>query len=322
MRRRTDAKCLRRLLGILFVITVVQPISLWSDKTDVDEETWRIAVAEVTGDREDGGTAVLVREVLMTEMGKVQYLSLIERARLEDVLEEQRLQLSGVTDSATAVEVGALLNAQLVVLTAVSRSGLSYTLTSRAVDVESGEILTSETVLAANANDLPEAAIRLARLLTNRISDAATSALAVEEDLHTGRSLSERHFYPEMERMLGNRRWEAGEYGKIRDIAYGLSHPVRQQLLVDFEKNNAPSVAALNIIPFAPGSTFVDRNYLPLSFQGLGGLFAIGGLAVADASMFIAGSVGFGIGYVLGFTEPFRDQRKYNETLNQALHLE
>jgi hypothetical protein len=66
----------------------------------------------------DGNTPSLVtmlNESAVVEFGRIDTLTLVERGRLEVVLEEQSLQLTGLVDTNTAIRVGELLAAEFIV---------------------------------------------------------------------------------------------------------------------------------------------------------------------------------------------------------------
>jgi TolB-like protein len=66
---------------------------------------------------------------------------LVERRNLAALMEEQKLQLMGITESNTAVELGQLGNAQALLLGTVNSVGGSYLVNVRLVDVETGELV-------------------------------------------------------------------------------------------------------------------------------------------------------------------------------------
>lgn len=100
---------------------------------------------------------VLVTDALL-EKDKFQ---IMERSRLEEIMAEQNLQMSGAVDESTAVQIGKLLGVRLMVLGSVTEfqmtgaSGLSIggfglglqkasvKLSARLVDVQTGQILAS-----------------------------------------------------------------------------------------------------------------------------------------------------------------------------------
>ncbi|MBN1384617.1 MAG: hypothetical protein JW983_07055 [Elusimicrobia bacterium] len=102
------------------------------------------------------GTAA--SDILMTELGKSGKFILIERAKLNKVLEEQKLQTTGLIDSHTVSKAGKILGLDAVVVGAVSQFGIkkggsNYLLTQsksqvaectvdiRVIEVETGKIL-------------------------------------------------------------------------------------------------------------------------------------------------------------------------------------
>lgn len=87
---------------------------------------------------------VAVSEMLATSLLKFGTFKLTERARLEEVMKEQKLGLSGAVDSKTAADIGKLMGAKLMVLGNVIQVGNFYQITSKLVNSESSEIITSE----------------------------------------------------------------------------------------------------------------------------------------------------------------------------------
>jgi curli biogenesis system outer membrane secretion channel CsgG len=104
------------------------------------------------------------QEVLITELTKSQQVRLLERTSLNKVLDEMKLQHSGITDPATAVKVGKALNAKYVVLGAVTNFGMHVEandfiiagnktqIAECEVDVRIVEVETMEILYAMNGN--------------------------------------------------------------------------------------------------------------------------------------------------------------------------
>jgi len=67
---------------------------------------------------------------------------MLEREKMDEVLKEQGFQKSGACEqSECAVEVGKLLGVNRMIIGSVNRIGSTWTVTARAVDVETGEIV-------------------------------------------------------------------------------------------------------------------------------------------------------------------------------------
>lgn len=88
-------------------------------------------------------------EILTNRLIETKTFTVTERARLEEVMQEQRLGLSGAVESATAARVGRLTGARLVILGSVSRLGANYHLSTELVDSETGEIMASDVTEVA-----------------------------------------------------------------------------------------------------------------------------------------------------------------------------
>jgi len=85
-----------------------------------------------------------VSELLTQMLFKTGKLMLIERNRLDAVLREQKLGLTGAIDSETAARVGKIAGARLLVLGSVSQLGSTYQINVRLVDSETAEIVSPE----------------------------------------------------------------------------------------------------------------------------------------------------------------------------------
>ena len=79
--------------------------------------------------------------MLVTEFSGRPGMRVIERQRLQDLLTEQKLALSGRVDDATAVKVGKLLGAQYVFQGAVTSLGDQLRVDMHATDVETSKVL-------------------------------------------------------------------------------------------------------------------------------------------------------------------------------------
>lgn len=141
------------LLGVLALGVGVPPGAAQSP----DPSPPTVAVLDFTGFMmgESGNSVNLgkaVSAMLITEFSLRDDLRVIERARLNDLLTEQRLALSGRVDESSASEIGRLLGARYVIHGQVTSLGPAMRMDIRAVDVE-----TSEIVAVLRRNDQTEA---------------------------------------------------------------------------------------------------------------------------------------------------------------------
>ncbi len=79
---------------------------------------------------------------LITELHHLNRFLVIERSQLEKILQEHKLNLSGIIDQSTAVEVGKTAGVDVVVLGSIT-CGNQVSIDARLVDTETANILTS-----------------------------------------------------------------------------------------------------------------------------------------------------------------------------------
>jgi len=106
------------------------------------------------------GTAA--SDILVTELAKTGKFVVVERDKLDKIMEEQKLQATGIIDSRTVVEVGKILGLNAIVTGAVSQFGVKTggseyllvqskrqtaeaTVDIRIVDAETGQVLYADS---------------------------------------------------------------------------------------------------------------------------------------------------------------------------------
>ncbi len=99
-----------------------------------------IAVLSLEAKNVSQETADAVADILSTELFNSQRFNVIERQAITRILEEQKLQMTGVTDMNQAVEIGKLLNVAKIMIGSVSRLGDTFIVNTRLVDVKTGAL--------------------------------------------------------------------------------------------------------------------------------------------------------------------------------------
>jgi len=84
---------------------------------------------------------------LITELLNLNRFQVIERSQLEKIIEEHKLNLSGIIDQRTAVEVGKTAGVDVVVLGSIT-GGDQVSIDARLVDTETANILTSRSAFS------------------------------------------------------------------------------------------------------------------------------------------------------------------------------
>ena len=83
----------------------------------------------------------ILTERLTTKMAQIGKYTIVERAKMEEVLEEQGFQQSGVCGNECVVEVGNMLGVSVMITGSIGKIGDLYTIDARALSVETGKIL-------------------------------------------------------------------------------------------------------------------------------------------------------------------------------------
>jgi len=133
-------------------------------KSDYTGPKRRIGVVEFAnksayGQGRLGGAAT---DILVTELTKSGKFIVVERDRMEKIMEEQKFQSQGMTDPQTAAQVGRVLGLEAIVIGAVSQFGVKtegsdylisqtkkqvadVTVDIRLVDTQSGQVLMADS---------------------------------------------------------------------------------------------------------------------------------------------------------------------------------
>ncbi len=144
------------LLTIFLMISIVFPVF----------GAERIKIAVLNLEKKTTIDAVALSEVLRTELSrKKNIFQLIERERLEKVLQEQKLTMAGITEE-QAVRVGEILDAKLLLTGSVSYVDGRYILSVRALDSSTSEVAWADTVMSYEASGLVDLMPTLAHRLS------------------------------------------------------------------------------------------------------------------------------------------------------------
>lgn len=132
----------------------------------------RIAVLEFQPVRADPAEATAAADQLRTELVNLHAFTMLDRTQTASILGELAFQQEGITDPAQATELGRLLNVQYIVTGRVTRLVGAYQVNVQMIDVQSGEIVRSESALHRGdfvgllTAQMPGLAARLARVGT------------------------------------------------------------------------------------------------------------------------------------------------------------
>ncbi|MGC8765697.1 MAG: CsgG/HfaB family protein [Brevinematia bacterium] len=106
--------------------------------------------------------AEFVSERIRVEMFKTGSHKIVERQKMNKVLEEQKLTLISSSDDDYIKKIGNLLSADQILVGSLSYLGSTYYLNVRIIEVKSGEMVFGDTEKASSISDLSSIAERVA----------------------------------------------------------------------------------------------------------------------------------------------------------------
>lgn len=115
------------------------------------------AVLDLEGAGVDSTTTMVLSDKLRSEVFRTGAVRLVERSRMEIILQEQGFQQTGCTSSECHVQTGRLLGVSQLLAGTVSKLGASNTwhLALTLIDVETGAVLRmADWTHAGNAEDV------------------------------------------------------------------------------------------------------------------------------------------------------------------------
>ena len=106
----------------------------------------RVAITEFSYGEEFNDFTKGVQDILYTNLILQRGMTVVEREKLQQVLEEQKISFTGMIDLATAARIGKMLGVEAVVVGAVADMGNSLDIRARLVDVEKGVAITAAQI--------------------------------------------------------------------------------------------------------------------------------------------------------------------------------
>jgi hypothetical protein len=85
-------------------------------------------------------------------LANIDYITLVERRQIEKIINEQKFQLSGLTEE-EGVEVGKISKADIVLLGSIGKLGSSLVLSARLISVTTGKVLKGREVVCEECRD-------------------------------------------------------------------------------------------------------------------------------------------------------------------------
>ena len=122
---------MKRTINLIILLSVLVSI-IFPQKT--------IAVLDFDANDVSKSNVRALSDRLREELFRTKKYRVLERGLMEEIMKEQKFQLSGCVSTECIVEVGQLTGVQKMVGGSVSKVGSVYSVSSRIIDIETGEI--------------------------------------------------------------------------------------------------------------------------------------------------------------------------------------
>ena len=114
-------------------------ILLFSNLTALNTKNETIAVFDFIGNDINSNIARTLSDRLRIELVKYNFINVLERNRIDAILEEQAIQMSGCVDECL-VKVGKLLGATSIITGSIGKVGDYYTINARKINATTGKL--------------------------------------------------------------------------------------------------------------------------------------------------------------------------------------
>lgn len=126
------------MLRKIITITLAN-ILLFSNLTAFTNKNETIAVFDFIGNDINNNTTRTLSDRLRIELVKYNFINVLERNRIDAILEEQAIQMSGCVDECL-VEVGKLLGATSIITGSIGKVGDYYTINAKKINATTGKL--------------------------------------------------------------------------------------------------------------------------------------------------------------------------------------
>ena len=203
-----------------------------------------------------------VPEILITDLSICDKLVIVERARLETVLQEMQLSLSGNIDESTAAEIGKMLGAESILTGSILGIGNVYRIDSRLINVKTSEVLLAEKKEWQSDSEIITAVDQLAEQIIERLTGDRIEIIE-EPDGEPVTFSGSKPLY--METATDNSYWEAGSdnpiYVQIDLFAREISENERIPLNIALVLDRSGSMSSNRKLDYVKrAAAFVVRN--------------------------------------------------------------
>ncbi len=141
---------MRKILASVLLFTAVIVFSYSQDKMVIAVSPFE----NLSGKNSENYIGFQISEYMASALASINNVTVVERGLLEKVLNEQNLQISGMTEDKDAVNLGNLLNAKQMLIGSYTVTRSKINVKGRIVDVETAAVTASANVSGSFSDDI------------------------------------------------------------------------------------------------------------------------------------------------------------------------
>ena len=139
-------------------------LAAWSFSMIAQEKDKKVAVFDPAGNDVPNSIKEIVREEISSVIVNAEGFTVLERQLINKVLEENKIQISGLVDESQISEVGKLMGANYVLVSTVSPMGKNYHISCKMIEVTTARIAKQRTIQTTKGTgDLVEVTQRVVK---------------------------------------------------------------------------------------------------------------------------------------------------------------
>jgi TolB-like protein len=174
----------KKLLFLLLTITLLFSNSIYA-KRSKKKKSKKVTVAVMNftnnGSRSLKFLVKSLPESISTSLANQRKIRIVERNNLKEILGEIELEQTGLIDTGDVSRAGKIAKADILILGSISGNNNNVTIIIKAVNVESGQVITGK-IIRGNAANILDKASALSKVLGSVISGKGIAKLSVSSN--------------------------------------------------------------------------------------------------------------------------------------------
>ncbi len=128
--------------------------ALTYDASRVTQVGTRLSLAVLPFDNKGGTPEVssMVQDNMITTLYNLRRFKILERSKIDEIVKEQKLGMTGFIDPAKAVKVGKVIGVDAILMGSISSTATGVAITARLIDTETGTIITAKDAFSDQAS--------------------------------------------------------------------------------------------------------------------------------------------------------------------------